>query len=162
MKKTKLKQSRTDSPITTIEETKQRFLVTLRKKLGIISLACALESVDEQVCRDWVRNDPAFARQVEACREAALDFVEARMFERIDKGDARLIRFYLETRGKDRGYVLRHEVSDVSMPQVVLTPEEALMLPQNQANETVLSPNQNLSSQTQLDDTTLPARSDLS
>ncbi|MDO5566057.1 MAG: hypothetical protein Q4G59_05325, partial [Planctomycetia bacterium] len=80
-------------------------------------------------------NDPAFARQVEACREAALDFVEARMFERIDKGDARLIRFYLETRGKDRGYVLRHEVSDVSMPKVVLTPEEALMLGQSEADE---------------------------
>lgn len=129
MKKKDLKESRiSDESVTSTEEAKRRFLLRLRKKLGIVSLACSLESIDEQQCRDWIRDDPVFARQVEECREAVLDFVEARMFERIDKGDARLIRFYLETQGKERGYVLRHEVNDVSMPPVILTPEESLML----------------------------------
>jgi len=40
-----------------------------------------------------------------------LDLAEGKVMEAIDEGDGVMIRYYLSTKGKHRGYILRQEVS---------------------------------------------------
>ncbi|MDO5580172.1 MAG: hypothetical protein Q4G69_03485 [Planctomycetia bacterium] len=107
---------------------KAEFLKTLRSKMGIISLACSSSGISPEIVDQWIRQDPEFQRKVDLCNEAALDFVESRMFEKIHEGDSRLIRFFLETRGKKRGYVPKKEIEAVSSSPIILTMEEAMIL----------------------------------
>ena len=39
----------------------------------------------------------------------AIDFVETKMFEGVNNNDSGLIKYYLSTKGKSRGYVERQE-----------------------------------------------------
>ena len=65
----------------------------------------------------------------------AIDFVESKMFKKIDKGDKgseSLMIFYLKTKAKHRGYIERQEVdmsAEVKGVTVnVTTPESAQVL----------------------------------
>lgn len=107
---------------------KKEFLKILRGKMGIISLACSSTGILPETVDQWIREDPEFQRDLSLCNEAALDFVESRMFEKINEGDSRLIRFFLETRGKKRGYVTKKEIEAVSSSPIILTMEEAMIM----------------------------------
>lgn len=107
---------------------KEEFLARLRSRFGIVSLACSDLNISEEKIHQWMHDDMTFAKAVIHARERMLDFVEAKMFEKIGTGNERLIRFFLETQGKDRGYVKRHEVAVPLSERLELSPEESLML----------------------------------
>lgn len=52
---------------------------------------------------------PELKKLVQRIRESALDFVEKRMWNRIESGDPRMIAYYLNTFGQDRGYGRKKE-----------------------------------------------------
>ncbi len=85
-------------------ERKELFLQSLFKSLGRQLSARQKTGVSRDELERWKRDDPDFARRVEQIDEDALDYVEGKLFEGIRSGDARLIRFYLETKGRVRGY----------------------------------------------------------
>ncbi len=59
--------------------------------------------------------NPSLAAALENEREATLDLAESKAIELIKEGDSSMIRFFLATLGKHRGYVTKQEVSaDVS------------------------------------------------
>ncbi len=122
-----------------LEEEKQRFLKILREKLGIVSLACIQMKLPVHLFNQWVLEDADFASAVHECEETALDFVEGKLFEKINAGDPRLIRFFLETRGKKRGYITKKEIEAVSLTPIILTEEEALMLSSKITNKEITS-----------------------
>lgn len=105
---------------------KEMFLEALREKLGIVSLACKQVGISKQVFDTWCEEDSDFVEAVRQCDEVVLDFTEAKLYEKISKGDAKLICFLLETKGKRRGYGKRKENEEVTGP-VILFPEEANM-----------------------------------
>lgn len=118
------------------EENKQLFLTALRKRYGIILIACSDTGIAEKEVTRWLATDESFSREVATARERMLDFVEAKMFEKIGSGNERLIRFYLETQGKDRGYVKRRELADAtSLLPSNLCPEELLMFSSEQKED---------------------------
>src|ERR671913_2424066 len=45
------------------------------------------------------------------CRETALDVAESALMQRMKQGDTSAIRFFLETKGKHRGYTRRIEAT---------------------------------------------------
>ena len=53
-------------------------------------------------------------------REDALDYVESKLFELIDKGHPSAIIFFLKCQGKHRGYVERQEVTGRDGAEVIL------------------------------------------
>jgi hypothetical protein len=56
-----------------------------------------------------VNRHPALKKLVDRIRASATDYVEKRMWNRIEQGDPRMIAFYLNTFGKDRGYGAKRE-----------------------------------------------------
>lgn len=52
----------------------------------------------------WKAEDKTFGVSLDHWNDARLDFVEDMLFKRIADGSDPMIKFYLETKGKDRGY----------------------------------------------------------
>ncbi|MBR4750404.1 MAG: hypothetical protein IK077_01435 [Thermoguttaceae bacterium] len=106
-------------------ERKESFLQELFKSLGRVLSARQKTGVSRDEYERWKRDDPDFARRVEQIDEDALDYVESKLFEGIRSGDARLIRFYLETKGRSRGYGKDSAPNkSANPPTVVLTQDE--------------------------------------
>jgi hypothetical protein len=112
-----------------IYNNKKQLLEALKEYKGIISSACDAVNLSRQTFYNYIDNDPEFAQSVQDINEASIDFVESKLFEKINgvsmvsydsKGaptvyeqppsDTAII-FYLKTKGKKRGYVERQEVT---------------------------------------------------
>ncbi len=92
-----------------MEKTKQDALKLLAKCFGNISLVCEQLGVTRQTFYNWRRQDKNFDLAVEEINERTLDMVESKLIEGITEGNARLIMFYLNCKGKKRGYGLKNE-----------------------------------------------------
>lgn len=116
---------------------------------GIVTEACKKAGAGRTAFYEWLKNDPEFKAAVDEIQDVALDFVEGKLFERINgvevlKGidketgeeitytlppDVQAIGLYLKTKGKRRGYVERQE----------LTGPEGVNLFQGKSDEELLS-----------------------
>lgn len=116
-------------------DTKKAVLEALEAYKGIVTDACRKVGISRQTFYDWLKDDPDFKSAADEIQEVALDFVESKLFERINgveviKGidkesgeeityslppDVQAISLYLRTRGKKRGYVERQEI-DLNTP----------------------------------------------
>lgn len=113
-------------------DTKKALLEALETYHGIISDACRKVGVSRQTYYDWLKSDPEFKVSAEEIGEEAIDFVESKLFEKIngvtvkvngtkDEDDITYqqppsdtaIIFYLKTKAKKRGYVERSEWAPV-------------------------------------------------
>ena len=90
---------------------KEALLAALDESRGIISVACRATSIHRDSYYDWLDKDEDFARRVHEIQQAQLDFVESKLLQRIDAGDTVAAIFYLKTRGKERGYTERTELT---------------------------------------------------
>ncbi len=109
------------------KRSKDLFLETLQEKLGLMTLALRTCGLKQEKVDQWIQDDPDFAKRIDLCNEIALDYVEGKMYEKINAGDVHMIRFFLETRGKKRGYYLKKELETPNLVPVILTEEESLM-----------------------------------
>lgn len=109
------------------ERRKSELLAALADALGIALFACKRADVRYEEYLAWRRDDPEFSRAADLVGERALDFVEGKAFEEIKNGNARLIQFYLQTKGRARGYARdapREESKSPTRPTAFLTDEE--------------------------------------
>lgn len=108
---------------------KKAVLDMLKRSRGIVSSACEGADISRVTFYEWVKTDPEFKEQVDEINESAIDFVESKLFQKINgiecatitqKGETVVyevppsdtaIIFYLKTKGKPRGYVERQEVT---------------------------------------------------
>lgn len=116
-----------------MDSIKKKFLEILDDSKGIISTACkSMNNMSRQTYYNWLKNDEDFKEAAEDIQENAIDFVESKLFEKINgvtiqifnqKGEPVVydqppsdtaIIFYLKTKGKKRGYIERVEVDDVT------------------------------------------------
>ena len=79
--------------------------------LGIITTAAKMAEIDRSTIYKWMEEDPKFKAKVTDVEEIALDFAESQMFKAIKDGEPLLIKFYLERKGKKRGYVRATELT---------------------------------------------------
>jgi hypothetical protein len=93
---------------------KKTFLAALDLSAGNISAACRKAGVSRFTYYGWIDEDEAFARAVHEIEEAEIDFTETALKQQIREGNITAIIFYLKTRGKERGYVERTEINDIS------------------------------------------------
>lgn len=95
-----------------IAEKKHDVLVFLRSSSGIVSIACEKVGISRNTFYKWKREDAEFASAVDEIDERSLDFVEGCMFKAIEGGDSRLIMYYLNNKGRKRGYGVRSPSDD--------------------------------------------------
>ena len=89
------------------------FLQAYEKSLGVLKTACEATGMCRKTIWEWRKKYPEFDEACHECEETAIDFVESRMFKKIDtggKGSESLIIFYLKTKAKHRGYVEKQEI----------------------------------------------------
>jgi hypothetical protein len=116
---------------------KAAMLEAMRYTLGNVTEATAQAGISRKTHYQWMQTDPEYRENVDAITEAAIDFVEGKLFQLID-GPTRTIEtpegvktvkdapnvaaviYFLKTRGKARGYVERHEVNAAINPPVQL------------------------------------------
>ena len=115
-----------------IKQIKADFLEALKASAGLVTQACKKVGIgSRKTLYEWRSKDPDFAAAwEEASKEAsemALDLAESALMRNIQAGDTKAIKFYLQCKGKSRGYDLRQEIdlnATVTRPKVVFEDDE--------------------------------------
>lgn len=94
-----------------VQRDKERLLEKLKECSGIVTFACDKVGLSRQTFYRWCRDDQEFKERVDAINELQIDVAEASLLKKIQNGDTTAIIFYLKTKGKDRGYSERREIS---------------------------------------------------
>jgi len=94
-----------------IRHVKKSLINSLEKSMGVVTNACKNVGIHRSTFYEYYNNDPEFKKEVNDIGNVALDFTESKMFEQIRDGNTSLIKFYLATKGKKRGYVERQEIT---------------------------------------------------
>lgn len=94
----------TKTLFTNNKKQKELFLKVYRKTLGNVTMACTACGILRSAFMTALKNDAEFAQAIADADEAELDFGESKLKERMQKGDIQAIKFFLETKGKYRGY----------------------------------------------------------
>ena len=92
-----------------VDSIKKLMLEALEKSLGIVTSACKAVGISRQTHYKYMNSDAEYAAKVNELTEVQLDFVESKLIERINKGDTVAIIFYLNNKGKSRGYNRHNE-----------------------------------------------------
>jgi hypothetical protein len=92
---------------------KTAMINSLKSSLGVVSTACEKVGIVRKTFYEWIKNDLEFKEEVDNISEDAIDFVESKLFEEIEKNNITAIIFYLKTKGKKRGFVERTEITNI-------------------------------------------------
>ena len=115
-------------------QNKKIFLEALESHKGIITDACKATGIGRTTVYDWKDADPEFKKALEEINETVIDFVESKLFQKIEgvymqdsdnevyktpPSDTAII-FYLKTKAKKRGYIEKTEQEiTVNQPMIV-------------------------------------------
>jgi hypothetical protein len=94
--------------------TNQQVIDALERSAGILSAAAELLPVSRQAIQDRINRYPSLAVAQMEIKEKNIDFAESKLMQGIKSGNMTAIIFYLKTMGKDRGYMERQQVEDVT------------------------------------------------
>lgn len=127
-----------------VDKHKKELLEALNKHRGVISHACNSVGISRTQYYNYCNEDEEFSKLADEAQENAIDFVESKLFEKIDgisvlrytaKGEEEIyeqppsdtaIIFYLKTKGRKRGYVEKQEITNTNLNySIEPTPEEA-------------------------------------
>ena len=67
-------------------------------------------SISRQAISERIRKSEVLTSAYDEIVESALDFVEYKLFQKINEGDMTAIIFYLKCKGKKRGYIERQSI----------------------------------------------------
>jgi len=90
---------------------KETLLKALEQSLGVVTVACRKSDTPRSTYYKWLKEDEVFARDVKDIENVALDFAESQLHKQISANSTAATIFYLKTKGKQRGYVERQEIT---------------------------------------------------
>ena len=93
---------------------KEAMIQALENSLGVVTIACKKLDLPRSTFYKWLKEDKKFAKQVKEIDNIALDFVESKLHNQIEKGNTSATIFYLKTKGKKRGYIEKSELDITS------------------------------------------------
>ena len=85
--------------------------MALEKSLGVVTTACKNVNIHRSTFYKYYQDDPNFKNSVDDIQNVALDFAESKLHKLIQNENVTAIIFYLKTKGKNRGYVERNEIT---------------------------------------------------
>ena len=99
---------------------KQKLFIEHFKKSGNVSKTCEAIGIGRTTFYNWYKLREDFAQEIDNIKEAVIDSVEDKLFEKIQAGDITAIIFFLKTRAKHRGYTEKYEVTQQNKLQDVV------------------------------------------
>lgn len=93
------------------KKNKADFIAAYEASLGSVTMAAKKVGIDRTTYYFWCNTDPEFKAACEEAIEMQKDFAESQLMKLIRDGDAGSIKFYLQTKGRDRGYGDKVEVT---------------------------------------------------
>lgn len=90
---------------------KESLLKSLEQSLGVVTVACKKADIPRSTYYKWLKEDEAFATAVSDIENVALDFAESQLHKQISENNTSATIFYLKTKGKNRGYIERQEIT---------------------------------------------------
>jgi hypothetical protein len=103
---------------------KNKILSLLIEYRGIIATVCQKVGISRNCFYEWCKEDAEFKDLVEDAKELAIDAVESKLFDLIEANDTTATIFFLKTRGKNRGYQERTEITGADgkdlIPKIVI------------------------------------------
>ena len=100
---------------------KQKLFIEHFKKSSNVSKTCEAIGIGRTTFYNWykkLRED--FAQEIDNIKEAVIDSVENKLYERIEAGDVVAIIFFFSRLEKHRGYTEKHEVTQQNKLQDVV------------------------------------------
>lgn len=104
--------------------TTQQFLEAIPGTGGIVTAIARKVGCAWATARKFIDTHPTVQRAYQDECESILDLAEAKVISAIKAGDSQMIRYYLSTKGKRRGYSERHEVSTLNIDVSRLSDEQ--------------------------------------
>lgn len=113
----------------TTEQKKKAVIAALESSLGVVTSACKKAGVGRTQFYNWMKEDAEFAREVEDIENIAFDFVESQLYKQIRDNNITATIFWLKTKGRNRGYSERHEISGpggepIQPFQIIIPPKQ--------------------------------------
>lgn len=133
-----------------MDNRKKEVLQELERQKGIVTAACNNTGVPRSTFYKWANEDEEFKAAVDEIQEVAIDYVESKLFEKIEgvqvttgktteegepitysvpPSDTAII-FFLKTKAKKRGYVEKQEIDHTTKGES-LRPPTINVLPLN-------------------------------
>ena len=81
--------------------------------------ACRATHVNRSTVWRWMKEDKAFAEAVWEIEEGVLDVAESKLVELVREGNLQAIKFLLATKGRERGYGDRLEISQTVKKETI-------------------------------------------
>jgi len=91
--------------------TAQQFIEAIPGTGGIITAIARKVGCAWHTAKKYIDNYATIQRAYQDECESILDLAEAKVISAIKDGDSQMIRYYLSTKGKRRGYSERHEIT---------------------------------------------------
>ena len=107
---------------------KEQFLTELESTMGIVSQASKRCGIDRTTPYRWCREDETFRDSVDEIQNVVLDFAESKLYELVDEKHPTAIIFLLKTKGRNRGYIERHEMDidgDLNLTVEFIDPDDS-------------------------------------
>lgn len=90
---------------------KELMIQAMKSSLGNISGSTDQVGINRNTHYNWMKDDPDYAQAIKDCLERSIDFAEASLMKNIQEGNTTATIFYLKTKGKNRGYIERQEIT---------------------------------------------------
>jgi hypothetical protein len=90
--------------------TAEQFIKAIPGSAGIISTIAKRVGCVWHTAKKYIDKMPTVQRAYRDECEAVLDLAETKLLSAINEGDGTMIRYYLSTKGKNRGFSERYEI----------------------------------------------------
>lgn len=99
--------------------TTEQFINAIPGTGGIISAIAKRIGCKWHTARNFIDTHPTVKQAYEAECEGVLDLAEVKLIETVKAGDFPAIKFYLTTKGKNRGYTERQEITGADGGEII-------------------------------------------
>ena len=104
----------------TLQLSQKRFIEVYFENNGNISKTCEDIGISRSTYYNWIKEED-FKEQLNLIEDIKVDYVETKLFDLIDKGNVTAIIFYLNNKGKRRGYnIENYENKDYEPPKITI------------------------------------------
>ena len=99
--------------------TAKQFINAIPKTGGIVSAIAKKVGCSWDTAKKYITTYPTIASAYANECESVLDMAESKVISMMNKEDGAMLRYYLSTKGKSRGYVERKEVEQSGSISVI-------------------------------------------